>query len=63
MTPLWPHFAVARAARDEASDTNAGNRTEERDPQPRSSRRDWNSRSFRDVVRRPIRRRVSSFAL
>ena len=69
MSPLWPDFAIARAAWDDATecqlhDVGLAVRTEERDPQPRSSGRGaWTTTSFRKAVRHPIRRRITSYAL
>ena len=59
MSPLWPDLAIARAAWDDAVEKGLVNATEKRQPpRPANDVSRWGP-----AVRRPIRRRVSSYAL
>jgi hypothetical protein len=63
MSPLWPDFAIARAARATAlSQGLIEQRDEELQPrEPRSPQ--WPGEECLEKVRRPLRRPVASYAL
>jgi len=64
MSPLWPDFAIARAARATAEKQGLIDQTEKARTQPRAAReRRWLGDLQRDIVRRPIRRSATSNAL
>lgn len=60
MSPLWPDFAIARAARATALRQGLIDQSDE-EPQPREPR--WPGEECLEKVRRPLRRRVASYAL
>jgi hypothetical protein len=64
MSPLWPDFAIACAARAAAVEQGLIDRTERPEPQPRApwSRR-WPGQQSYEIVRRPLRRPITSYAL
>jgi hypothetical protein len=64
MSPLWPDFAIARMAWDDATDRGLVDPTATKaDGAPAERARDWLDRARRKAPRRPIRRAVASCAL
>ena len=64
MSPLWPDFAIARAARATAVRQGLIDKVDKPGLKPRSPRsRRWLEERFEEASRRPIRRRIASFAL
>jgi len=63
MSPLWPDFAIARAARATALRQGLIDQGND-EPQPREPRsKEWPGPECHERVRRPLRRRVASYAL
>ena len=63
MSPLWPDFAIARAAWDDAADRGLVNRGETPASAPADGPKVWADRFRGKPARHPIRRRVTSYAL
>lgn len=63
MSPLWPDFAIARVAWDDAVARGVVDSCEPTQPRHKAAARAWAGRGREDSVRAPIRRPLTSFAL